>query len=176
MHEAEADLWDMPADARVITVNQCVKTDGTLVMGRGCAREASVRYPGLAQELGGMIRDALVRASPLKVYRPAPGLLAYVVKPAQHVPPDTYYPHPGWSCGHQTDSPWCRVEVLRHVLDGLPVLEHIVNVAGWRRVVLPRLGCGYGGLRWETVRPILAAVLDDRFTVVHLPNKEPAPR
>jgi hypothetical protein len=34
----------------------------------------------------------------------------------------------------------------------------------WQRVVLPRAGCGNGGLNWEmAVRPVLADILDDRF-------------
>lgn len=31
---------------------------------------------------------------------------------------------------------------------------------------LPKVGCGYGGLSWDTVYPILRDTLDDRFCVV----------
>lgn len=37
----------------------------------------------------------------------------------------------------------------------------------WRYILLPRPGCGNGSLNWERdVRPVLAPVLDDRFSVI----------
>jgi hypothetical protein len=36
-----------------------------------------------------------------------------------------------------------------------------------RRVYVPQLGCGLGGLSWEReVRPLMDVILNDRFTVV----------
>jgi len=45
-------------------------------------------------------------------------------------------------------------------------LVEMADKFGWGSVVLPRPGCGNGGLDWDDVRPILEAILDDRFTVV----------
>jgi hypothetical protein len=39
-------------------------------------------------------------------------------------------------------------------------------VQGWAEVVLPRPGCGGGGLDGSEVSALLAPVLDDRFLVV----------
>jgi len=32
--------------------------------------------------------------------------------------------------------------------------------------VMPRVGCGFGGLSWHQVEPILEKLLDDRFIVL----------
>ncbi len=35
-------------------------------------------------------------------------------------------------------------------------------------IVLPRIGCGEGGLEWPFVKSLIAPILDDRFTIVSL--------
>lgn len=57
MIEFHGDLWKAPADWRIITVNGTVKRNGEAVMGRGCARQASLRYPELTWELGQMLKS-----------------------------------------------------------------------------------------------------------------------
>jgi len=47
LREDKINLWEYPADARVITTNGFVKNNGEAVMGRGCAREAARKYPRL---------------------------------------------------------------------------------------------------------------------------------
>lgn len=170
MLEVEADLWEVEADARVISVNKYVNASGNLVMGRGCAMEASKRYPDLAQKLGARYKvegDTTTGVFHLKDN----GLIAFPVKPAIHIIPGSTDHHQGWMCGYRVGSQWCKVEVLRHILQGLSDLVSVTN--GMSKIVLPRLGCGFGSLNWGLVRPILASVLDDRFVAAHLPSKLP---
>lgn len=48
------DMWTAyePADLFLITTNSTIRPDGALVMGRGIARQARDRFPGLAEVLG----------------------------------------------------------------------------------------------------------------------------
>ena len=58
MIEVVGNLWEHPADCRVITTNGTVKNNGECVMGRGCAAEAKLRYPSVAHYLGGRIQGS----------------------------------------------------------------------------------------------------------------------
>lgn len=40
-----------------------------------------------------------------------------------------------------------------------------------RKVILPRPGCGNGGLSWVHVRPVIAPILDNRVWVIARPMK-----
>lgn len=53
-------------------------------------------------------------------------------------------------------------ELIRRSAEELVVLA---NETGWKRIVIPRPGCGNGRLQWEDVKPLLSC-LDDRFEVI----------
>ena len=46
-------------------------------------------------------------------------------------------------------------------------LVELTNQMGWETVVLPRIGCGNGGLNWDDVKPVIEPYLDHRFIVCH---------
>jgi len=154
--EARGDLWELGknADAVVITTNGFVKKNGHAVMGRGCAREARDRWAGLDLRLGTLIRihgNRCFRFAASLPNNEGSCLVSFPVKPERGLDGE-----PGWSCPAEM---WLIRQSARQLVE-------MADKFGWGSVVLPRPGCGNGGLDWDDVRPILEAILDDRFTVV----------
>lgn len=140
MREAVADLWERHAAGAVValTTNGLVGKDGLARLGRGNAKQAGERFPWLAARLG-----AALAARGNHVVDLGERLVAFPVEHTLFEVPD--------------------LALIRRSAEELAALA---DVEGWAEVVLPRPGCGLGGLSWSEVRPILAAVLDERFLVV----------
>jgi len=144
MIEQRMDLWDAgaTADAVVITTNGTITGRGLGVMGRGCALEATYRYPRLQRKLGRFLREHGNHVGVL--LDEAPALVVFPVK-------------------HE----WMQSADPHLIIDSCAELVALTEKLRWTRVVLPRPGCGNGGLDWDTqVRDLCAAWLDDRFCVV----------
>ena len=149
MIETAGDIWAMPADALAITTNGIVKKDGCAVMGAGVARAAADRYPGIDQRLGGLLGERgnevhiLHRAGAEPWADEQRSLLAYPTK-----------------------NHWREPSDLELMVAGARRLDQLASENGWQRVIMPRPGCGLGGLDWNReVRPALAPLLDDRFLI-----------
>jgi hypothetical protein len=164
MIEAYGDIWDHAEeyDAIVITTNGFVKKNGEAVMGKGIALEAKNRYPWLARNLGtnlNMFGNRVYRFDVIPNFVREKkydfSLFTLPVKP-------TYGPNgePGWRA--KADLQLINLSV--HAL-----VQAIDNNYSYRedyKVLMPRPGCGNGGLKWDDVRPVLEPILDDRFTVM----------
>ena len=147
MLEIFGDLWEVEADLRVITTNGIVNGAGAAVMGRGCAREAKSKVPGIEYHFAGRLQEHGNRVMLLAKLRDGSRLASFPVK-------------------HHWQRP-AVPELIRRSADQLVALvDRFSDSHGMERVALPRPGCGNGSLRWESVRPLLADVLDDRFSVV----------
>lgn len=143
MIEVTGNLWTYPAGVRVITTNGTVKSNGECVMGRGCAAEAKARWPHLPRHLG---RHIKAQGNRVFYFRAIDGRYDLATFPVKH---------------H-----WRERADLDLIAQSVEQLVEAVNSFSTARViVLPRPGCGNGGLRWEDVRPVVAA-LDDRFHVI----------
>lgn len=140
MKETTGDLWQQQADAYVITTNGAVNRHGQAVMGRGVALQAKQRYPGIEYVLAERLR---LRGNHVSLMG---RLVSFPVKAVWNQRADTAL-----------------------IIQSVRELVELTNAQGWQTVVLPRPGCGNGGLSWDEVKAIIEPFLDDRFTVVNLP-------
>lgn len=139
MLEIVGDIWDYPGRAVIaITTNGSVTKTGRAVFGNGVARQACERFPWLAEILGG-----LLSARGNHVYYLGCGIVTFPVE----------------------ETPWSQPD-LRLIARSAEELCLLTDLRGWTMVVVPRPGCGGGGLLWRDVRPLLACCFDERFTVI----------
>lgn len=142
MIEIKGNLWDIPdADVICITTNGTVKKNGRAVMGKGCALEAKKKYEDIDQYLGTLISQ--IGNIPFQLTSKKPYIVSFPTK------------HNWWE-----KSDLGLIERSCHLL-----LEY-VDYKGFKKIVIPRPGCGNGLLKWEEVKPILEKYFDDRFYIV----------
>lgn len=143
MRETEGNIWDHVGRAIIaVTTGGLVGINGKAVMPRGCARQAAERFPELPQLLGEMIAG---RGN--HVHLLSYGIVSF---PVEETPFEIADP--------------------KLILRSARELVALADREGWREVVVPRPGCGGGGLSWSEVRPLLADILDDRFLIIHAPT------
>lgn len=139
MHEAVGDIWAYAGQGLiVITTNGSLTRDGRAIFGRGVARQAVQRFPEIAERLG-----ALLARQGSHVFCLGGGILSFPVEETAWSLPD-----------------------LRIIARSARELRDLADAHGWPRVVVPRPGCGGGGLAWQDVKPVLEPWLDDRFLLV----------
>jgi len=163
-------------DAICIPVNGYVKKNGAVVMGRGVAQQAVYLFPKLPKALGTkvILSGNNVHAFTF-IFKGEPrNLLTFPVKPQKDAfSGKNAVAHmlsrfkigetiPGWACKAQ----------LSIIKRSCRQLVALVTAKGWKRVVLPQVGCGAGELEWSSVRPALEEILDDRFYCIRLVNHE----
>jgi len=143
MKEIEGDLWDYHGRAIIaVTTNGQVTKRGEAVFGQGCARQAKERFPGLARRLGDLIRTGGNHVCSL-----GDGLVSFPVEHSPYEVPD-----------------------IRLIERSARELAELADSREWKRVILPRPGCGGGGMDWRQVKPVLERYLDDRFLVITKPQ------
>lgn len=149
MIEVIGNLWEYPADVRVITTNGTVKKNGECVMGRGCAAEAKLRWPRFPKYLGDQIRHCGNVVLDCGIW---PGDTARIYTfPVKHQ----------WFEKANIALIESSARELVQQMDQMNRVGQNLNT-----IVLPRPGCGNGHLKWAEVKPVLAPILDDRFHVI----------
>jgi hypothetical protein len=140
LKEITGNLWDYYSKGFVvaITTNGFVKTTGECVMGRGCALEAKMKFPGIDKRLGLMIKS-----KGNNVHYLESNIVSFPVK------------HNWWENAD--------IQLIEKSAKQIATLASLMN---WNSVIIPRPGCGNGKLKWSNVKPILEKHLDDRFMII----------
>lgn len=150
MNEQRIDITDRKpgtTDWIVIPVNLCRKGNGEAVMGAGLALWAKQRYPELPMVYGNQLYAHGIGATiPRERFNPM--LLGVVPKRRVILFPTKR----DWSQGADLD----LIRAGAHYLVQAGVSLQATQPG---RVLIPRLGCGLGGLDWhKDVKPVLDGV------------------
>jgi len=150
MREVVGNLWHYwkkPKTVILVTTNGTVRSDGHLVMGRGCALEAKQRIFGLSKGLGSVVLRSGNKIYPYRENKKI-RLLTFPVK-------------------HN----WWETADLKLIKKSASDLRRIVLANPHTTFVLPRPGCGNGELKWETVKKVIEQILDmENLLVISKPN------
>lgn len=147
MIEEYGDMWTMEADVKCVTTNGTVKKGGGAVMGRGTAKQAAMRAPIVPTWLGQLIRRNGNHVQTISAHTDETGTYTLVAFPVKH----------NW---------WEKAD-LKLIERSLVELNYLADMGDWKKILLPRPGCGNGQLSWsKQVKKLVEPVLDDRFVVV----------
>lgn len=138
--ETDLSIFEVDAEVLVNPVN-CVG-----VMGAGLAKEFAWRYPEMLKEY-----QSACRKGELKVGRI-----------------HTHKENEKCIVSFPTKNRWQEKSEYAHIDTGMRTLAKFLANSEYRKVAIPRLGCGLGGLNWGTVRLIAMRyieLLPDDFTV-----------
>ncbi len=165
MKIVNGDLWSYSETHWItIPVNVGWNTRGENIMGAGVAKQAKERCPDLAKWFGG-ICSSFREKTPVILYTDQSKLDTfryYVLFPTKSL--NEKAPHLSWRSASSLD-------FVKKSIDQLAEMGANRNgpgsrTLGTREVVLPLIGCGFGGLSPDDVVPLLENALDDSFTLV----------
>ena len=134
------DIWEYPADYICLTTNGSIRRDGAAVMGRGVALQSRQRVVGIEHLLGACIKEF--------------GLHTYFIDERYLAFPVKHH--------------WYERADLLLIQKSAWELNLITGKLHQKSIfVLPRPGCGNGGLSWDEVRPVLESVgLPDNVHII----------
>lgn len=150
MKEITGNIWELfekeDVDAICITTNGVVKSNGELVMGAGIAKEASDRFPQLTRYFGSLVfLDGNIPH-------------CFITDKEKII------------FSFPTKNNYKNKSVLYLIENSCKELKFLVDYNKLKKVILPRPGCGLGGLKWDVVKPICEKYFDDRFFIINKKN------
>lgn len=143
MKEIQGNIWDYYKKKDIaicITTNAIVKENGDLVCGAGCAKEAARKIPNFTRLVG-----LQVFAWGNHVYHIKHNVFTFPVK--QHY------------------ANKARLSIIER---SCQELVKMLRKYDYKKIIVPRPGCGNGRLLWKDVKLILEKYFDDRFYIIKL--------
>jgi len=149
MIEVTGNIWRYPADFIVITTNGDINSKSEAVMGRGVALQAATRYPWIKLALARYIRSS-------------GNCLHYILSgDSRIIPPIIAFP---------VKHHWREKADLELIAQSAKELQIFINMNNVNKeliYVMPKPGCGNGGLSWKEVKPVIE-FLPDNVHVIDL--------
>ena len=149
MRGITSDLWKILKQESncgfCITVNGNLKKSGDLIMGKGIAKEALDRYPGIDSFFGDKISQSGV------------GCYLYPVENNNAL------------ISFPTKKNWWQNSDINLIMESCWRVKSILDTTNHiQKIYLPRPGCGLGKLCWNDVKIKIEKILDnDNFIIVH---------
>ena len=166
MKELEVeDMFLETADAICLTTNGTVKRNDAAVMGRGNALQARRHWYGIDRLLGRLLK----KGNKVRVLtRETDAGLKYLRLPRTKGEP-LLCPVPWHIVAFPVKHQWQEEADLDLIRTSAKELRRVIKDRKWKRVLLPRPGCGNGQLRWEKVKPALnrSFATNKSLVVVH---------
>lgn len=161
MKEIKGNIFEqLDADAICVTTNGIVKANGELVMGAGIAKQFAERFPGLAADAGEMVDNYGNICQILLTHSFSNRELSIIAFPTKHHWKDQSDLALIARSAHQL------VQIANKEVAWDDGLDGELIQRAWKKIVLPRPGCGLGGLKWEDVKRVIEPILDDRFYII----------
>ena len=150
--EKQADLWSgiLVGNAVVVTTNGILRQDGSAVMGKGTALQATKRFPGIDQRFGKEIatqgNHCIALPMGMQVGSAAEWYLV----------------------SFPTKDHWRQPSKISLLERSANEIVKLADIHQWNEIYMPRPGTANGGLEWiEVVMSGALDVLDERFVVVY---------
>ena len=145
MLEEFGDFWTIQGDARCITTNGALRSNGDAIMGKGIALQAKQRYPTIETTLG-----RLIQKYGNHVFYLGNGLISFPTK-------------------HHWRDETSDIGLIKRSANELVSLfrgDVPIKSKSNRRILLTRPGCGNGNLDWTEVRPVLQTILNSNEFII----------
>lgn len=141
----EGSIWDYLSIAKAIVIpTNGFVVNGKNIMKEGLSLEAKQRYPALPQQIGLALRFKLLSAPVYKDHKNDVILFHFNSKPDYAITRQGLR-LPGFK--GKAD-----LELIRNAARQL---NNQINTFQYYPVIIPRVGCGCGGLSWEKVKKVL---------------------
>lgn len=164
MLEAKGNMLHMDCDALVITTNGFVKSNGECVMGKGIAKQVSTALPWIARKLGNAI-NTKGNVPHLLGQHSDVFLVSYPVKPKSVVFNGNNvveHAQAQFKLGDRVPGFYAKADPAL-IVESAKALTKLTDLMGWKKVLVPRFGCGAGELSWDDICPLVSPLLDNRF-------------